>query len=144
MPHHREKRILPYSAQQMYDLVADIGRYPEFLPWCKGARILSRTEKGVEADLIVGTKLFREKFTSVVTLDKPRAIVVEYKAGPLSNLSNEWAFKPMGRKSCEVSFDLDFDFRSPLLRAAMGAVFERALGRMIEAFEARARALYDR
>jgi coenzyme Q-binding protein COQ10 len=126
----------------MYDLVAGIERYPEFLPWCRGAKILSRDKDSAVADLIVGTRLFQEKFRSSVTFDCPRAIAVKYCSGPLSHLSNTWSFKPCGKKACEVSFHLDFDFRSPLLRAAMGAFFEKALCRMVAAFEARAQALY--
>jgi coenzyme Q-binding protein COQ10 len=142
MPYHQETRLLPYSADQMYDLVAAIERYPEFLPWCKGANVTSRSKDSVIADLIVGTKLFQEKFTSTVTLDRPRAITVHYRSGPLSHLSNAWAFKSKTRKSCEVSFHVDFDFRSPLLRAAMTVFFDKALTKMVAAFEERAKELY--
>jgi coenzyme Q-binding protein COQ10 len=126
----------------MYDLVAAIERYPEFLPWCKHARVLSREGDGVVADMVVGARFFREKFTTHVTLDRPRAITVRYRAGPLSHLSNAWGFKPKSRKSCEVSFHVDFDFRSPFLRATMAVVFDKALGKMVAAFEERAKALY--
>jgi coenzyme Q-binding protein COQ10 len=139
---HQENRFLPYSAEQMFDLVSDIERYPEFLPWCRATRIVSRKKKLVLADMTVGTKLFCEKFTTQVIFDKPRSIVVDYQSGPLSRLSNSWGFSPKGRKGCEVSFELDFDFRSPVLRAAMGVVFEPALRRMVSAFEERAQALY--
>ena len=147
MPCHQETRFLPYSADQIYDLVAAIERYPEFLPWCKDARIVSREKDEVVADLVVGTTLLREKFTSTVTLDRPRAITVHYRSGPLSHLSNAWTFKPKagrgGSQGCEVSFQVDFDFRSPLLRAAMTVFFDKALAKMVAAFEARAKALYD-
>jgi coenzyme Q-binding protein COQ10 len=142
MPQHQETRFLPYSAAQMFDLVAAIDRYPEFLPWCKEARILSSNSNIVIADLIIGYKLFQEKFTSEVTLDRPRSIGVHYRSGPLSHLSNAWEFKPKGRKGCEISFHVDFDFRSPLLRAAMGVFFDKALSKMVAAFEARADELY--
>jgi coenzyme Q-binding protein COQ10 len=147
MPKHQETRILPYSASQMFDLVAGIEHYPEFLPWCREARILSRDSKTVIADLVIGYKLFREKFTSEVTLDRPRAITVHYRSGPLSYLSNEWRFEPApagqgGRKACAILFNVDFDFRSPLLRAAMSVFFDKALSKMVEAFEARAAELY--
>ncbi|MDD4617301.1 MAG: type II toxin-antitoxin system RatA family toxin [Alphaproteobacteria bacterium] len=142
MPRHHETRILTYTATQMYRLVADIERYPDFLPWCKEARILVRAKDKVVADLVVGTRLFRETFTSEVMLKPSRSITVTYRAGPLSRLSNAWAFKPKGKGCCEVSFDLDFDFRSPLLRTAMGVVFERALTKMVAAFERRAGELY--
>ena len=126
----------------MFDLVADIERYPEFLPWCKAARILSQDKGKVVADLIIGYKFFQEKFTSEVTLDRAHAITVHYRSGPLSHLSNAWEFKPKTRKGCEVSFHVDFDFHSPLLRAAMSIFFDKALSKMVEAFEARAKALY--
>ena len=142
MPRHQETRFLPYSATQMFDLVADIEHYPEFLPWCKGACILSRDSGNVTAALVIGYKLFQEKFTSEVTLDRPRAITVHYRSGPLSHLSNIWEFAPKGKKGCEITFHVDFDFRSPLLRAAMGMFFDKALTKMVAAFEERAKQLY--
>jgi coenzyme Q-binding protein COQ10 len=142
MPKHQETRILPYSVRQMFDLVAEIERYPEFLPWCKGARIVSRDKNMVVADLIIGYKMFQEKFVSEVTLDRPHAITVQYRSGPLSHLSNAWEFKPKGRKGCEISFHVDFDFHSPFLRVAMSLFFDKALSKMVEAFEARAKDLY--
>jgi coenzyme Q-binding protein COQ10 len=142
MPKHHETRFLPYSAAQMFDLVAGIEHYPEFLPWCKKADILSHNGDTVIADLIIGYKIFQEKFTSEVRLDKPRAIMVHYRSGPLSHLSNVWEFKPKGRKGCEISFSVDFDFNSPLLRAAMNVFFDKALSKMVASFEARAKDLY--
>lgn len=142
MPQHQETRILPYAAEQIFDLVADIERYPEFLPWCKGARIKSRGADSVVADLDVGTRFFHETFSSHVTLDRPNAITVLYRSGPLSHLSNAWSFKAKGRKKVEVAFYVDFDFRSPLLAAAMNVFFDRAVKHMVEAFEDRARTLY--
>ncbi len=144
MPQHHETRILPYSAAQMFDLVADIEHYPDFLPWCKDARILSRKTDVVLADLVIGYKLFQEKFTSEVILKRPSAIIVHYRSGPLSHLSNAWEFKNVvGRKkACELSFCVDFDFHSPLLRVAMSLFFDKALSKMVEAFETRAKALY--
>ncbi len=135
---HQETRTLPYSAGQMFGLVADIEKYPEFLPWCKRTRILSRSDNEAVADMIVGTRLFCETFTTHVTFDKPRAIEVRYESGPLTHLSNTWGFASQGRKSCEVSFDVDFDFQSPFLRAAMGMFFDKALRKMVQAFETRA------
>jgi len=142
MPQHHETRLLPYNAEQMFDLVADIERYPEFLPWCKQSRLVSRKSHNVVADLIIGYKIFQEKFTSEVTLDRPRAITVHYRSGPLSHLSNAWEFKAKTKKSCEISFHVDFDFQSPLLRAAMNVFFDKALSKMVAAFEARAKELY--
>jgi coenzyme Q-binding protein COQ10 len=144
MPKHHEKRILPYSAAQMFDLVATIERYPEFLPWCKEARIQSHSAKIIVADLVIGYKLFNEKFTSEVTLSRPRSIQVTYRSGPLSHLSNIWEFTPKGRKACEISFAVDFDFRSPFLRAAMSVFFDKALSKMVAAFESRAAELYGK
>ena len=142
MPIHDEKRLMPYSASQMYKLVAGVEDYPAFLPWCKEARILSRDKTRMVADLVVGTKFFHETFTSIVTLDPPRALTVQYCSGPLSHLANAWRFTPKGRMACEVAFHVDFDFRSPLLRAAMNVFFDKALCKMVAAFEARAEALY--
>jgi coenzyme Q-binding protein COQ10 len=145
MPYHQETRFLPYTPTQMFDLVADIKAYPQFLPWCKRAVVLSRGRKIIVADLVIGYKLFQEKFTSEVTLDRPRAISVNYRSGPLAHLSNVWEFAPGRvdkRKGCALSFTVDFDFKSPLLRAAMSVFFDKALSRMVEAFEARAADLY--
>ena len=139
---HHEKRLMPYSASQMYKLVAAVEHYPEFLPWCKEARILECSRTEMLADLVVGTRLFHEKFTSRVLLTPSKAIRVDYQAGPLSHLSNAWSFEAKGRKACEVGFAVDFDFRSPLLRVAMNAFFDKALRKMVEAFEVRAATLY--
>ena len=146
MPSHSETRQLPYTPAQMFDLVAAIEDYPRFLPWCKAARILSRDEGQVTADLIIGAGPFNEKFTSLVTLDRPGYIGVTYRSGPLSHLSNEWHFAPVrgagGQPACAISFAVDFDFKSPLLRVAMNMFFDQALKRMVAAFEARAVAVY--
>jgi coenzyme Q-binding protein COQ10 len=142
MPQHQEKRTLPFRPEQLFDLVADIERYPEFLPWCKGARIIKREANVVMADLIIGYKMFREKFTSFVTLDRPRAISVKYLSGPLAHLRNEWEFRPGGKDGCELSFHVDFDFRSRVLGGLMEMFFEKAIRRMAEAFEERARDIY--
>jgi coenzyme Q-binding protein COQ10 len=144
MPQHKETRILPYKPDQLFDLVADVGRYPEFLPWCKGARVLARSETSITADLIIGYKMFQEKFTSVVALDRPRAISVRYMSGPLSHLSNQWEFSPDRQGGCKLSFYVDFDFRSSLLKSAMEMFFDKALRKMVAAFEERARELYGK
>jgi coenzyme Q-binding protein COQ10 len=143
MPQHKEKRVLPYSPAQLFDLVADVGRYPEFLPWCKAARILRQHGNGLTAELIIGYKMFQEKFTSEVTLDRPNAITVKYLSGPLSHLTNQWAFKPDGEGGCILSFQVDFDLRSTLLRATMEMFFDKALRKMVAAFEGRAGKLYE-
>jgi coenzyme Q-binding protein COQ10 len=148
MPQHKEKRQLPFSPDQLFDLVADIERYPEFLPWCLGARIREREGDTVTADLVIGYKMFRETFTSVVTLDRPHAIAVSYRSGPLAHLANNWQFAPGFkdgvRGGCELSFHVAFDFHSRLLAAVMEPFFDKALSRMAEAFEKRAEALYGK
>ncbi len=141
MPKHQEIRTLPFSAPQLFALVADVESYPEFLPWCISALVREKTPKGVVADLTIGYKAFRESFTSNVTLDKPRRISVEYVSGPLSRLSNEWGFEAV-KGGCRLSFEVDFAFRSRLLGAMMEVFFESSFRRMVGAFEDRARELY--
>ncbi len=138
---------MPQSAEQMYDLVADIAAYPEFLPWCAGARIRSRKSVGqteiVNADLVISFKLFREKFGSRVTLDRDaRKIDVEYLDGPFRYLNNHWHFSPLEGGGCEVEFFVDFEFKSVVLQTVIGVVFNEAMQRIVRAFEARARVLY--
>lgn len=145
MPTHAERRVLPYSPSQLYDLVADIERYPEFLPWCVGARIRERRDELIVADLMVGFRMFRERFTSRVTLapdypDGPR-IDVAYADGPFKYLTNHWIFRPHP-KGCEIDFYVDFEFRSRLLQKAIEVLFNEAVKRMVQSFEQRAHALY--
>jgi coenzyme Q-binding protein COQ10 len=142
MPIHKEKRVLPYSPAQLYDLVVDIERYPEFLPWCLGARIRTRQEELIVADLIIGFKMFRERFTSRVTPNPgEQRIDVTYAEGPFKYLENHWLFldHPEG---CEIDFYVDFEFRNKLLQRVIEALFHEAVRRMVAAFETRARALY--
>lgn len=141
MPTHAERKILPYRPEQMFDLVADVGRYPDFLPWCAGALVRSLTETELVADLTIGFGPFRESFTSRVTLDRPRLIQVKYERGPFRYLNNQWAFEP-DPKGCRVSFFVDFEFRNRLLQRAIGAVFNEAVRRMVNAFLRRARDVY--
>ncbi|RMD47099.1 MAG: type II toxin-antitoxin system RatA family toxin [Alphaproteobacteria bacterium] len=147
MPTHAEKRVVPWSAEQMYALVADVARYPEFLPWVAAARIRRRTpvDDGeiMEADLVVSFKVFRERFGSRVHLRPAElAIDVDYLDGPFRYLNNHWRFHPLPDGRCEVDFFVDFEFRSPLLQKVIGVVFNEAMQRIVRAFEARARALY--
>jgi coenzyme Q-binding protein COQ10 len=144
MPHHSEKRILPYTPQQLFDLIADVGRYPEFLPWCKAARVLHRDDRGLTADLVIGYRIFTEKFRSQVLFDRPNKIEVRYLSGPMSHLRNQWEFKPKGKGKCELSFEVDFDFRSSLLGAAMEMFFDKAIMKMVASFESRAAELYGK
>ena len=143
MPTHSEKRYLAHPPEQLFGLVADIESYPEFLPWCVAARIREREDNVVTADLVIGFRMFRERFTSRVTLDEPTGIDVEYTHGPLRYLKNHWKFVPNG-DGCVVDFFVDFEFRSRVLRALIGVVFHEALSRMVNAFEQRADALYGR
>jgi coenzyme Q-binding protein COQ10 len=143
MPTHAEKRILRYTPEQMFDLVADVRRYPEFLPWCVGARIVSKTEQEVVADLTIGFKMFRESFRSHVALNRPEHIQVRYLKGPFRYLNNQWRFLPHP-EGAEVRFFVDFEFRSRLLQAVIGTVFEQAVRLMVRAFERRAMHLYGR
>ncbi|MSO55038.1 MAG: type II toxin-antitoxin system RatA family toxin [Rhodospirillales bacterium] len=144
MPTHAEKRHLPYTAQQMFELVADVGRYPEFLPWCLDARVIERQGPLLRADLVVGFKIFRETFTSEVTLTPPKTIQVRYLDGPFKRLDNRWTFEPNGQSGCSVDFYIDFEFHSRLFQGAMEAVFGEAAHRMVGAFEKRAEALYGK
>lgn len=149
MPTHAEKRRMPYAPDQMYQLVAEIEAYPEFLPWVSGCRIRSRTsdeESGdeiVEADLIVSFKVFREKFGSRVTLSPAeRRIKVEYLDGPFKYLNNQWSFIENSDGSTTVDFFVDFEFKSRILQNLIGMVFNEAMLRIVGAFERRAEALY--
>ena len=141
MPTHAERQLVPYRPDQLFDLVADIGRYPEFLPWCVGARVRSRTETEEVADLTIGFGPFRESFTSRVTLDRPRRVRVRYEKGPFRYLNNQWDFIPHSRGT-EVDFFVDFEFRSRILQAAIGVVFNEAVRHMVNAFHRRARQVY--
>ena len=146
MPTHSETRALPYSAQQMYDLVADVGKYPEFLPWCAAARIRKTWEDGaahgMEADLVISFKVFRERFGSRVRLfPQENRIETEYLDGPFRYLKSNWRFTPTDT-GCRVDFDVDFEFRNAILQKVIGLVFNEAMQRIVRAFEARAKALY--
>ena len=142
MPTHAEKRLLPYPAKKLYNLVSDVEKYPEFLPWCIALRVRSREVNMINADMIIGFKVFREKFSTRVTLNPPRRIDVEYLDGPFKYLNNHWIFKPIDDGACEIDFYVDFEFKSILLQKAIGAVFNEAVQKMINAFEARAHRIY--
>ncbi len=142
MKTHSETRLLPYTPQQMFDLVADVSRYPEFLPWCVGARIREQRPDMLLADLMIGFKMVREKFSSKVWLNQAeRRIDVEYINGPFRQLKNHWTFydDPAG---CRVEFFLEFEFSSAMLQKLIGVLFHEAVRRMVAAFEARAKQLY--
>ena len=142
MPRHSETRHLPYTPQQLFDLVADVERYDEFLPWVVAVRVRSSSETETVADLVVGFNAFKERFTSRVTKERPSRIVVDYIEGPLKYLKNEWRFTPDPSGGTELCFSVDFAFKSRIFEALAGQMFDRALRRMTSAFEQRAAALY--
>ena len=142
MPRHSETKYLAYSPEQLFDLVADVARYDEFLPWVVAVRVRSSSETETIADLVVGFNAFKERFTSRVTKQRPTHICVDYIEGPLKYLKNEWHFEPALGGGTEVHFSVDFAFRSRIFEALAGQMFDRALRRMTGAFEQRAAALY--
>ncbi|MCW3797500.1 type II toxin-antitoxin system RatA family toxin [Sphingomonas sp. BN140010] len=141
MPRHSETKYLPYTPEQLFELVADVKRYDEFLPWVTAVRIRASSEAETIADLIVGFGAFKERFTSRVRKFRPERIEVDYLEGPLKYLHNEWRFEPSG-EGTDVHFSVDFAFRSRIFEAVAGKVFDRALRKMTGAFEQRAAALY--
>jgi coenzyme Q-binding protein COQ10 len=145
MPKHREKRVLPYSQEQLFALVADIERYDEFLPWCLKSRFKKKeSENLVIAELVIGFKMFRERFVSRVHLENPERIYVDYLEGPMRHLSNEWKFTPKEDEpdKCIVEFFVEFEFKNPILQRMVGLLFSEAFRRMVSAFENRAKELY--
>jgi coenzyme Q-binding protein COQ10 len=142
MPRHSETRHLPYSPEQLFDMVADVARYDEFLPWVVAVRVRSSSEQETVADLVVGFNAFKERFTSRVVKHRPDSICVDYVEGPLKFLHNEWKFEPAADGGTNVHFSVDFAFRSRIFESLAGAMFDRALRRMTAAFEQRAAALY--
>ena len=147
MPRHAETRTLPYRADQMFALAADVARYPEFLPWTAAARIRSRqpVEGGevMEADLVISFKVFREKFGSRVTLLPAEGrILTEYIDGPFRHLKSVWSFADRPDGGCDVGFEVDFEFRNAILAGGIGLVFNEAMQRIVRAFQARAKVLY--
>jgi coenzyme Q-binding protein COQ10 len=150
MPQFSTRRRVNHSASDMFNLVADVERYPEFVPLCSALKVRQRTEAedGVEtvvADMTVSFKLVRESFRSRVTLDKPKLrILVEYLQGPFSHMQNRWTFKPTGEQSCEIEFYIDYEFRSRMLGMLMGSMFDAAFRRFATAFETRADRVYGR
>jgi coenzyme Q-binding protein COQ10 len=150
MPHFSSKRRVPHNAGDMFDLVADVEKYPQFVPLCRSLRVRSRTAKGqvpeiLVADMTVAYKLIRETFTSRVTLDRPGlTILVEYLDGPFSRMQNRWEFHPAGEDACEVVFFIDYEFKSRTFSMLMGAMFDTVFRRMAQAFEQRADKVYGR
>jgi coenzyme Q-binding protein COQ10 len=150
MPQFSTKRRVRHGAADMFDLVADGEKYPEFVPLCSALRIKSRTDKGkgitvLVADMTVAYKIISETFTSRVTLDRPNLkVLVEYLDGPFKRLQNRWTFRPTGENACEVEFFIDYEFRSRTLAMLMGALFDTAFRKFAAAFERRADQVYGR
>ena len=143
MPTHAEKRHLPYRPDELFELVAGVEKYPQFLPWCKAARITKREGNIFYADLVIAFKVYRERFTSKVTVHRDeRRIDVEYIDGPFRYLNNHWAFHDAEDGGCIVDFYVDFEFKSRMLQRLIGLLFNEAVRRMVAAFEARAKQLY--
>jgi coenzyme Q-binding protein COQ10 len=138
----RELCTMPYSAEQMFDLVADVGHYAEFLPWVAATRVRSDSEHEMVADMLVGFKNLREKFTSRVEKIRPERVQVHYVDGPMRDLDNVWLFRPIDNQSCEVDFSVSFSFRNALFEKLAGQYVDRAFRKMVAAFEARAEVLY--
>lgn len=146
MPTHSETKFLPYTAQQMYDLVADVGAYPKFLPWCAAARIRKRVQDGnseiMDADLVISFKVFRERFGSRVVLrPETKEIDTEYIDGPFKFMRSTWSFAE-AEGGCDVSFFVDFEFKNAILQGIIGVVFNEAMQRIVRAFERRAKDLH--
>jgi len=147
MPTHAEKRAMPYTPEQLFELVERVDRYPEFLPWCIAARLKGREDNVAIWDLVIGFRMIRERFTSRVTLQPPAPdlhprIDVVYADGPFRYLNNHWIFERQGDGTTVIDFYVDFEFRSKLLQSIMGLLFNEAVKRMVAAFETRARQLY--
>lgn len=147
MPAFATTRLIAHSAEAMFDLVADVERYPEFVPFCDRLLVRGRRTEGerdvLVADMTVGYKLLRETFTSKVTLDRPALqIRADYLDGPFRALENSWNFSPLGPAECEVSFRISYEFRSRALALVMGALFDRVFRRFADAFHGRADAIY--
>ena len=148
MTSHAETKYLPYTAKEMFDLVADISSYPEFLPWCAAARVRKEVEKGevkqIEADLVISFKVFREKFGSLVLLDSSNYVIeTDYIDGPFRYMHSVWSFENC-KEGCEVKFDVNFEFKNAMLQSIIGLVFNDAMHRIVRAFERRASDLYTR
>ena len=140
---HIEQKKLPYTAEEMFDLVAAVDRYHEFAPWCVASRINSReSEQVFYADLVVGYKMFRERFSSKVITERPDTIYIEYLKGPLKHLKNHWRFIDQGDGSCIVDFSVEFEFQNSALQGIAKVFFKEVIHRMVGAFEARAKEIY--
>ena len=143
MPTHAERRNLAHSKEHMFNLVSDVDKYPEFLPWCVGVRVKEKTSSRINADMMIGYKMFREKFSCKVDLSFPNRIDVIYEDGPFKYLNNHWIFIREEDGSCTVDFFVDFEFNSIILQKVIGVVFNEAVKIMVHAFEKRADTVYS-
>ena len=142
MPRHEEQRTLAYTADELFSVVANVKDYPSFVPWCSGVRIHRENLQEIIADLEIGFGPFRESFTSQVTLDRPRRVLVRaIEGGPLEHLTNTWTFTPAGGGT-HVDFVIDFEFKSHLLNHVANSMFQEAATRMMGGFESRARLVH--
>ncbi len=142
MPKFSDEMILPFSPQQMYALVADVASYDQFLPWVVGTRLFNKKENQFDADLIVGFKMFKERFTSRVNLTPNEKVYVDYIKGPMKYLYNDWRFEPHGESGSKVYFTVDFEFKSMIFQKVAGLFFEEATQKMMQAFIDRAKVVY--
>lgn len=143
MPRHEEQRVLPYAPDFFFDIIADVGSYPEFLPWCVSTRVYKKREREFYADVSIGFKMLRETWTTRLMLDRPNKITADYIRGPMKHLHNEWRFTPHA-EGVLVDFVLDFEFKNPLLQKLAGHMFEEAVHKMVMAFDKRAADLTNR
>ncbi len=155
MPSYSENRVLPYNIHQLYDIVADIAKYPEFLPWCRAARILKRDENVLLAELVISFGIYTESYVSRVSLTPPSqeegkstypyiaTITAELEKGPFTHLNNHWMFRRISENQTEIDFSVDFDFKSKILSKLIGSMFDSVTRKMIGAFEKRASLLKD-
>lgn len=141
MPQHAERRTLPYPTETLYTIIADVKRYPEFLPWILDADIIKKNEQGFLADLTVGYKLFQDTYRSQVILSPNKRIEIQYIQGPFKHLHNHWNFTPVSSNSVDIDFFIDFEFQSSLFQTMIQSVFTQAVQKMISAFEERAKIL---
>ena len=140
---HEEKRIINHTPQNLYNLVSDVRKYPEFLPWCLGARVKNLLQNEFDADLIIGFKIYKEVYSSQILLDPNNyKIIVNYKDGPFEYLYNYWIFKEKNA-GCEIEFMVEFKFKSIFLQTVMESLFSEAVKKMVRAFESRANYLYN-
>ena len=140
---YKESRVINHTPNNLFKLVSDVSNYPEFLPWCLGARIKNQDDNSFEADLIIGFKIYKEIYSSKIFLDnKNKKIDVKYQDGPFEHLENYWIFKK-DKNGCKVEFMVDFKFKSNFLQTIMETLFSEAVRRMVKAFETRANQLYN-